>query len=173
MFSSVVETQSARLCLRQPLAIEPDGLGVGNPVLQLKTKKLHEGQPVAYSCRTASDGAKGGARRRRPEWPKRSNRSGLGKPVLPAKQRLARQTRTRPADHHLGPRLLEVPHSEAGKKFALDHTPKRSKDSCIMGGNLKSWRSFTESEMVAYSTLSMRRLKRLIRPLVCGDLRSV
>ena len=33
-------------------------------------------------CRTESDGAKGSVRRRRPEWAKRSNRSGSGKPVF-------------------------------------------------------------------------------------------
>ena len=34
--------------LRQPLAIEPDSLGIRHPVLQPKTKEPHEGQPVAH-----------------------------------------------------------------------------------------------------------------------------
>ena len=34
--------------MRQPFTIEPDGLGLVNPVLQPQTKNPHEGQPVAY-----------------------------------------------------------------------------------------------------------------------------
>lgn len=66
---------------------------------------------------------------------KRSNRPGLGKPVSAYELMARPRDLNQPADHHPGPRLLGMPHLEASQKTALDHTPKGSKTSCIMGGN--------------------------------------
>ena len=77
----------------------------------------------------------GGVRRRRPEWANDRADPDWENQQDSTSAKLESEIWTQFADHHPGPRLPKVPHTEASQKTALDHTSTGSETSCTTGGN--------------------------------------